>query len=293
MTLQTSPLHTVSLRCASRTSNPLVHDAQIEQRSPLRRVVNGIFYCVLGIATAMLVGCGDGLSEGNNFNNTGWTSGGTGWTSGGGWFGSPQPSDPIQAPSLPPEEPGIPPQEPSDPIQAPIPPLPPVDPIQEPSPPPEEPTVPPQEPSDPIQEPSLVQCDSGLAARDLVGQCRTVSPTPGALEANDGTSTAGASVVSLAVAQSASSSLQVSWQPFGNNTAGYMVYYGTTAATVNVLVSDLALNSGLYDASGPSVTYDSARDLGMYAGDTVCFRIYAYDPARAIVGQIALGCITI
>jgi len=269
----------------------------------------------------MLVGCGDGLSEGNNFNNTGWTSGGTGWTSGGGWFGSPQPGTPIQTPSLPPEEPGIPPQEPSDPIQAPIPPLPPsdpiqepspppeeptvppqepsdpiqepVDPIQEPSPPPEEPTVPPQEPSDPIQEPSLVQCDSGLAARDLVGQCRTVSPTPGALEANDGISTAGASVVSLAVAQSASSSLQVSWQPFGNNTAGYMVYYGTTAATVNVLVSDLALNSGLYDASGPSVTYDSARDLGMYAGDTVCFRIYAYDPARAIVGQIALGCITI
>jgi hypothetical protein len=242
----------------------------------------------------MLAGCGDGLSEGNNFNDTGWTSGG-------GWFGSPlQPGTPIQAPSLPPQEPGIPPQEPSDPIQAPIPPQPPsdpiqepVDPIQEPSPPPEEPSVPPQEPSEPIQEPSLVQCDSGLAARDLVGQCRTVSPTPGALEANDGTSTAGASVVSLAVAESASSSLQVSWQPFGNNTAGYMVYYGTTADTVNVLVSDLALNSGLYDTSGPSVTYDSARDLGMYTGDTVCFRIYAYDPARTIVGQITLGCITI
>jgi hypothetical protein len=129
-----------------------------------------------------------------------------------------------------------------------------------------------------------------LAALDLTGQCRTVSPTPGALEANDGTSTAGASVLSLAVAESASSSLQVSWQPFGNNTAGYMVYYGTTAGTVNVLVSDLALNSALYDASAPSMTYDSARDFGMYAGDTVCFRIYAYDPARTVVGQIYLDC---
>jgi hypothetical protein len=172
-------------------------------------------------------------------------------SSGSGWAGSPvQPSDPIQAPSLPP-----------------------------------------QEPSDPIQEPSpVVQCGSGLAALDLAGQCRTVSPTPGALEANDGTSTAGASVLSLAVAESVSSSLQVSWQPFGNNTAGYMVHYGTTAETVNVLVSDLALNSGLYDASAPSVTYDSVPDLGMYAGDTVCFRIYAYDPARTVVGQIYLDC---
>jgi hypothetical protein len=241
----------------------------------------------------MLAGCGDGLSEGNNFNDTGWTSSG-------GWFGSPlQPGTPIQEPSPPPEEPSVPPQEPSEPIQEPSPPLEepsvppqePSDPIQEPVDPIQEPSPPPEEPSEPIQEPlPVVQCGSGLAALDLAGQCRTVSPTPGAFEANDGTSTAGASVLSLAVAQSASSSLQVSWQPFGNNTAGYMVYYGTTAATVNVLVSDLALNSGLYDASGPSVTYDSARDLGLYVGDTVCFRIYAYDPARTIVGQVFLDC---
>jgi hypothetical protein len=69
-----------------------------------------------------------------------------------------------------------------------------------------------------------------------------------------------------------------------------MVYYGSTAETVNVLVSDLALSSGLYDASAPGATYDSVPDLGMYAGDTVCFRIYAYDPARTVVGQIYLDC---
>jgi hypothetical protein len=278
MTLQASPLHTVSLRCASRTSNPLVHDAQIEQRSPLRRVVNGIFCCVLSIATALLVGCGDGLSGGNSLS-------GNGWTGGGGWFGIPQPpSTPIQAPSPPLQEPSVPPQEPVAPIQEPV------APIQEPVAPIQEPVAPIQEPVAPIQEPSVVQCDSGLATRDLAGQCRAVSPTPGAFEASDGTSTAEASVVSFAVAESASISLQISWQPFGNNTAGYMVYYGTTADNVNVLVSDLALNSGLYNASAPSVTYDSVRDLGMYAGDTVCFRIYAYDLARTIVGQVSLDC---
>jgi hypothetical protein len=288
MTLQTSPLHTVSLRRASQTSNPQVHDAQIEQRSPRRRVVNGFFCCVLCIATAMLAGCGDSLGRDNSLSDSG--------VGGGGWYGTPvQPGTPIPEPSPPPQEPDAPSEDPSSPIIAPQPPSDPiqepVEPIPEPSPPPEEPSVPPQEPSDPIQEPSpVVQCGSGLAALDLAGQCRTVSPTPGALEANDGTSTAGASVLSLAVAESASISLLVSWQPFGNNTAGYLVYYGATADTVNVLVSDLALNSGLYDASGPSVTYDSARDLGMYAGDTVCFRIHAYDPARTTVGQIYLDC---
>jgi hypothetical protein len=232
----------------------------------------------------LLVGCGDSLSRDNSL------SGGD-WVGGGGWFGSPvQPGTPIQAPSPPLQEPSVPPQEPSTPIQAPIAPQPPVAPIQEPVAPIQEPVAPIQEPVAPIQEPSVVQCDSGLATRDLAGQCRAVSPTPGAFEASDGTSTAEASVVSFAVAQSPSSSLQVSWQPFGNNTAGYMVYYGTTADTVNVLVSDLALNSGLYNASAPSVTYDSVRDLGMYAGDTVCFRIYAYDLARTFVGQVSLDC---
>jgi hypothetical protein len=242
----------------------------------------------------MLVGCGDSLGRDDSLSDSG--------IGGGDWFGTPvQPGTLIQEPSPPPQEPEAPSQEPSSPIQPPIASLPPsdpiqepVEPIQEPSPPPEEPSVPPQEPVDPIQEPSpVVQCSSGLAALDMAGQCRGVSPTPGALEANDGTSLAGASVVSLAVVDSASSSLQVSWQPFGNNTAGYMVYYGTTADTVNVLVSDLALNSGLYDASAPSVTYDSMRDLGMYTGDTACFRIHAYDPARTIVGQVYLACRTI
>jgi hypothetical protein len=132
-----------------------------------------------------------------------------------------------------------------------------------------------------------------MAARDLSGQCRADPPTMGALEAIDVNSLAMTSVQSLAVSQSASSSLQVSWQPYGNNTAGYVIYYGTTSNTVNVLVSDLALNSGLINPRAPSVTYDSARNLGLYVGDTVCFRIDAYNSARTVIGQVSLGCRTI
>jgi hypothetical protein len=313
MTLQASPLHTVSLRYASRTSTPVVHAAQIEQHS-LRRIVKRIFGVALSIATVLLVGCSDSLSSSNS-------KPGSGWIGGGGWTGSPQspstapqessapieePSSPPQAPSAPIQIPGVPIQAPSAPIQEPSPPPEaPSDPIQEepvapieepsvpppePSPPPEEPSVPPPEPSPPPPEAPVVQCGSGMAARDLSGQCRASPPTMGALEAIDGTNVAMASVVSLTVARSASQLVQVSWQPFGNHTAGYMIYYGTSANTVNVLVSDLSLNSGLISPSSPSVTFDSVRNLGLYAGDTVCFRIDAYNSARTVVDQASLGC---
>lgn len=291
MTLQASPLHTVSLRYASRTSTPVVHAAQIEQRS-LRRVAKRIFGVALSIATVLLVGCSDSLSSSNS-------KPGSGWIGGGGWIGSPpppsaapqessapieEPSPPPQAPSVPIQIPGVPIQPPSDPTQEE-----PVAPIEEPSPPPEEPSTPPQEePSAPPQEPTpppaappSASCGSGMAARDLSGQCRASPPTPGALEAIDGTNVTMASVQSLAVAKSASQLVQVNWQPFGSNTTGYTVYYGTSANTVNVLVSDI---------NATSVTYDSVRDLGLYAGDTVCLRIDAYNSARTVVDQISLGC---
>jgi len=150
-------------------------------------------------------------------------------------------------------------------------------------------SAPPVSPQDPTVV-SSTQCGSGLAAHDLTGQCRAVPATPGALEASDGTSVAGLSVVPLAVPQAASRLLQVSWQPFGNDTSGYVVYFGKTADTTNVLVSDLPTDSGLFDPSAPTVTYNSVRDLGLYSGDTVCFRIYAYNLARTLVGEVSLGC---
>ena len=206
--LKASPQHTVSLRCASRSPSPVAHTAQIKQRSPLRRVMNGISCCALAIGTVLLIGCGGGLS------------------------GPGQDSTVV----------------------------------------------------------SFAQCSGGLAAQDLAGQCRTVPPTMGALETSDGTGTAGASIASFDVAQTASRSLQISWQPLDNNASGYMVYFGKTADTANVFVSDLPADSGLIDSSAPTVTYDSARDLGLYAGDSVCFRIHAYDLARALSDLSTLVC---
>ncbi len=136
----------------------------------------------------------------------------------------------------------------------------------------------------------MVQCGSGLAARDLSGQCRAILPTMGALEAIEGTSPVGATVLSVTTAQPSTRLLALSWTPFGANTAGYMVYYGTTASAVNIMASDLATNSGLTDPSAPSVTYNSVSNFGLYAGDTVCFNILAYNSARTVVGQIALSC---
>ena len=256
--LKASPLHTVTLRCVSRCSSPVVHTAQFEQHSPLRRVVNGISCCALAIATALLVGCSDIVPSGGSLSSSngnivpagGSLSGGDILTGGNILTGPPPAPSPTPTPA---------------PAPSPPPPAPPVVPT--------------------------AQCGDGLAAQDLAGQCRAATPTMGALEASDGTSVvAMASVASLAVPQTVSRSLQVNWQPFGNDTAGYMVYFGNTADTANVLVSDLTTNSGLLDPSAPTVTYDSVRDLGLYAGDTVCFRIDAYDLARVLVGQVFLGC---
>ena len=66
-----------------------------------------------------------------------------------------------------------------------------------------------------------------------------------------------------------------------------MVYFGKTADTANVFVSDLPTDSGLIETSAPTVTYGSVRDLGLYAGDTVCFRIYAYDLARVTARSVS------
>lgn len=230
--LKPSLLHTVSLRCVSRSLSQADHIAQIEQRSSLRRVVNGISCCMLAIATALLVGCNDSLSSGSSL-------------SGGGSLGGDGLGAPQQAPTPPPSE------------------------------------------------PSATLCSSGLAAQDLSGQCRANPPTMGALETGNGTSAAGITVASLTVSPTASHLLQVSWQPFGNNTSGYMVYYGITAESTNASVSDLPTNSGLIDPAAPSVTYDSVRDLGLFVGDTVCFRIHAYNLARTDIAEAFLGCSTV
>ncbi len=73
--------------------------------------------------------------------------------------------------------------------------------------------------------------------------------------------------------------LALSWNPNTDAISGYRVYYGTSAGAVDTLVADLALNSGLFDPLAPTLAFNSATKLGLYAGDTVCFRIAAYNSA--------------
>lgn len=142
--------------------------------------------------------------------------------------------------------------------------------------------------------PGSAQCadSSGLASQDLAGQCRGTSLTMGALEVDAGAaSAAGIQAAAGTSVTAAPGSLQIAWQPIGNTAAGYMVYYGRTADTASVLVSDVP-TSGLTNPAAPSVTYDPARDLGLFAGDTACFRIFAYDMARALSSESTVVCAT-
>jgi hypothetical protein len=109
--------------------------------------------------------------------------------------------------------------------------------------------------------------------------------TMGALEIGGST---GTSFASLSGTQTTTRSLTVNWQPAGTGTSGYMVYFGKTADTANIFVSDLS--AGRFNPSAPSISYNTARDLGAYPGDSVCFRIYAYDSSRALSSQSTLVC---
>jgi len=70
-----------------------------------------------------------------------------------------------------------------------------------------------------------------------------------------------------------------SWDP--NPTTdfvlGYRVYTGSTLATATMEVSNLTVGSNGFDATAPSLNYDAWNDLGLEKGDTVCFRLKAYN----------------
>jgi hypothetical protein len=222
-------------------------------RASLRLALKPIPACLLAVTAAVMVGCSDGGTTYNGTEDDYQVVGSTGLRGGKGK------KQRLPAPTEP---------APTEPAPAPT----------EPAPSPSEPT--------PEPEPTPIACSStGLAATDLAGQCRAAPTTMGALEIG---SSSGSSFASLTATQTATSSLRVSWQPLGTDTSGYMVYFGKTAETANVFVSDLS--AGRFNPGAPSISYNAARDLGLYAGDSVCFRIYAYDSARALSGKSTVVC---
>jgi hypothetical protein len=119
-------------------------------------------------------------------------------------------------------------------------------------------------------------CVSGPA--DLSGQCRSETPTPGALEAI-GQETSAVALNVAVTAQSIQSglTLNIAWSPYPGIAAGYFVYYGPTSDTATALASDLPLSTANFNVSAPTISYNPTVDLGLSRGDTVCFLILAYD----------------
>lgn len=83
--------------------------------------------------------------------------------------------------------------------------------------------------------------------------------------------------------------LKLSWQPNADFVAGYLVYYGSRADDTPALASDLRVGSSDFSAQAPSVTYDPAR-LGFPAGAQICFRVRAYNDARAVSDWSTAAC---
>jgi len=88
-------------------------------------------------------------------------------------------------------------------------------------------------------------------------------------------------------------SLTLSWQPNpGDDMDGYIVYYGPDANTVNTEVSTITTSTAGFDPSAPSIRFNSWSDLGVLPGNSVCFKVRAYnsigtsDPSPAICDVI-------
>lgn len=85
--------------------------------------------------------------------------------------------------------------------------------------------------------------------------------------------------------------LQLAWQPNNDGVvAGYRVYFGPTGDEATTQASDLALNTMYFDAQAPAIVYNAQRDLGLVAGQNVCFRLRAYNDQGALSAWSAPVC---
>lgn len=78
---------------------------------------------------------------------------------------------------------------------------------------------------------------------------------------------------------SSSSIVYVAWNPTTDSTVtGYQVFYGPTLDAATTLASSVAIAASGFNPQAPSVSYRTWEDLGLHAGDSVCFRLRAYNP---------------
>jgi hypothetical protein len=72
--------------------------------------------------------------------------------------------------------------------------------------------------------------------------------------------------------------LTLTWKPSSGSIQGYKVYYGTTANSAITELSDIPNTlSTSFNPAIPKIQYDSWYALRLLSGDSVCFKIRAYN----------------
>jgi len=71
--------------------------------------------------------------------------------------------------------------------------------------------------------------------------------------------------------------ITLQWNPNADCVDGYIVEYGPSEYAAMQTASTLYNNSGLFDPDNPAVQLDTSYDLGLNQGESVCFRIRAFN----------------
>jgi hypothetical protein len=72
--------------------------------------------------------------------------------------------------------------------------------------------------------------------------------------------------------------LTLSWKPSTGSIQGYKVFYGTTASSATAELSDIPNTlSTSFNPATPAIKYDSWYTLRLLSGDSICFKIRAYN----------------
>jgi len=73
--------------------------------------------------------------------------------------------------------------------------------------------------------------------------------------------------------------LNVSWNanPGDENVTSYSVYYGNSAGAVNTFYQKLTASDSNFDLNAPAIVLNAGDDLGLQTGDTICFKVSAYN----------------
>ena len=73
--------------------------------------------------------------------------------------------------------------------------------------------------------------------------------------------------------------LALAWDPnpAADQVQGYIVYYGATGTTATVELSNIPVTASGFNPSAPGVSYDAWNDLKLKTGDSICFRVKAYN----------------